>query len=137
MSSTNTTSQANNNPTYSGISFPPRKSPTSGFFYIDSDIDLITDSIYVILNTKKGSMPMNADFGSSAQSLLFQPINNTVLSLITDAIQDDIETYEPRVNILSISSIILNTALLFNIQLQMKSTGQQFTIQQTYSTQTT
>ena len=134
MSLTSLDSTASNNPTYSGVSFPPRKSPTTGFFYLDSDLELLRGSIYVILNTKKGSMPMNADFGSSAQSLLFHPINNTVLSLIIDAIQDDIQEWEPRVNILSISSVILDTSVLFNIQLQVKATGQQFTVAQTYNT---
>lgn len=109
--------------TYSGIAFPPRKKP-SGFFLMDTDLDLITDSIYVLLNTRKGELVMNPSFGSSAADLLFQPINDTTIGLITDAIQSDINTWEPRVSVLEIMSAISDNQLIFQLTLQMKSTGQ-------------
>jgi hypothetical protein len=82
------------NPTYSGVAFPPRKGAGYGFFAMAGDLELISNSIYVILNTKKGSMPMNYEFGSSAHDLIFEPVNNTTQTLIADAIKTDIETYQ-------------------------------------------
>jgi phage baseplate assembly protein W len=116
--------------TFSGIAFPPRKS-SSGFFAMETDLDLITDSIYVLLNSKKGCMPGNPSFGSSAQDLIFQPINDTTQSLVADAIISDIATWEPRVTVTQITAATSQNTRIFELVLQMKSTGQ--TISQTVS----
>jgi len=110
--------------TYSGIAFPPRKKAGSGFFATDTDLDLISDSIYVLLNTRKGEMPMVPDFGSSAASLLFQPINDITIGLITDALQNDVARWEPRVTVLEIMSATADNQVIFQLTLQMKATGQ-------------
>jgi phage baseplate assembly protein W len=119
-------------PVYSGISFPPRRSPTQGFFYMTGDMELIQNSIYVILNTRKGSMPMNAEFGSSAWDLIFEPINDTTQSLIADLIQTDIQTWEPRVTVIAIKAASMNNTRIFEIHLQITATGQPMTATQNY-----
>jgi phage baseplate assembly protein W len=98
---------------------------------METDLDLITDSIYVLLNSKKGCMPGNPSFGSSAQDLIFQPINDTTQSLVADAIISDIATWEPRVTVTQITAATSQNTRIFELVLQMKSTGQ--TISQTVS----
>ena len=117
--------------TFSGIAFPPRKSAGSGFFAMETDLDLIKDSIYVLLNSKKGCMPGNPSFGSSAQDLIFESINDTTQGLVADAIIADINTWEPRVNVIQITAATSENTRIFELVLQMKSTGQ--TISQTIS----
>lgn len=109
---------------YSGISFPPRRGAGYGFFYLTGDEELIQNSIYVILNTKKGSMPMNYEFGSSAHDMLFEPINDLTQSLIADMITADIERWEPRVNVVALKAASLEDTRFFYITLQIKATGQ-------------
>lgn len=113
--------------TYSGISFPPRKGAGYGFFAVAVDDELLKNNITVILNTKKGSMPMNYEFGSSVHDLLFEPINELTQSLIADQIKTDIELWEPRVSVNSIKAASIDTTRIFELTLQIKSTGKLIT----------
>lgn len=112
---------------YSGIAFPPRKSAGSGFFYTETDEDLIRGNIKVILGTKKGSMPMNYEFGSAAQDLLFEPINELTQGLIADLLKSDIERWETRVSVASIKAASMDNTRIFEILLRIKASGQTFT----------
>ena len=87
---------------YSGISFPPRKNAKGGFFAIATDQALIEESIYVILNTRKGEMPMNPSFGSSMDDSLFDALDTTVQGILCQQLQNDINASEPRVTVNSI-----------------------------------
>ena len=89
---------------YASISFPPRKNGTAGFFATSVDMDVIKDSIHCILNTRKGEMPMNPEFGSSAMDSLFDGITASSQALLCQAIQTDIEKWEPRITVESISA---------------------------------
>lgn len=114
------------NSTFSGISFPPRKTAKNGFFAMATDSDLIKGNIYTILNTPKGSMPMNADFGNSAHGLLFEPINEITQGLIADSIKRDIEYWEPRVEVVSMRAASVENTRIFDMDLRIKATGQTF-----------
>ena len=121
MATNTTTTQSS---AYSGIAFPPRANSGGGFFEAATDADLISNSIQVLLNTKKGSMPMVPGFGSSAQDLLFEPINNTTQGLIADAIQADISLWEPRVTVIQIMAASTENTRIFNLKLKINATGQ-------------
>lgn len=111
---------------YSGISFPPRKNGKSGFFAVSTDLDLIKESIYVLLNTRKGEMVMSPDFGTSIDDSLFDAVNAAMQGILCQQIQHDIETWEPRVSVNSISAYSYENTRLFNISMTIKLTGQQF-----------
>lgn len=119
---------------YSGVSFPPRRSGKSGFFALATDMDLIRQSIYVILNTRKGEMPMNPDFGTSIDDNLFDSIDHTMQGILCQQIQNDIQTWEPRVAVNSITAYAKEDVRLFNISLTIKLTGQQFTTEVPFAT---
>ena len=109
---------------YSGISFPPRKGAGYGFFDISCNDDVLRESIHVILNTQKGSVPMNYEFGNSAYDLLFEPVNDVTQGLIADSIKKDIETWEPRVAVVEIKALSFDNVRVFDLTLKIKSTGQ-------------
>lgn len=112
------------NATFSGISFPPRKNGKAGFWAISTDADLIRESIYVILNTRKGEMPFNPSFGTSVDNSLFESMDKTMQGIICQQIQQDIETWEPRVSVTSIASYSYEDVRIFKIELVIKATGQ-------------
>ena len=70
---------------------------------------------------------MMPTFGSSAQDLLFEPINSTTQGLIAQAIQDDISLWEPRVTVLKIMAASAENNRIFQIQMQILATGQLIT----------
>jgi phage baseplate assembly protein W len=117
---------------YSGIAFPPRKAGGSGFFYTETDEDLIRSNIKVILGTKKGSMPMNSEFGNSSHDLLFEPISEVTQSLIADLLKVDIERWETRVTVASIKAASINNTRIFELILRIKATGQTMTYVATF-----
>lgn len=107
---------------YSGVSFPLRKGGHSGFFTSSQDAQLIKESIHVILNTRKGEMPMNAAFGSVVHDYLFELVKPGDLSLICLKIKDDIEMWEPRVVVVSIEASSYENTVYFDILAEIKST---------------
>jgi phage baseplate assembly protein W len=118
---------------YSGISFPPRRAGKAGFFAIATDLDLIKQSIFVLLSTRKGEMPGIPEFGSSIHDLLFENINSITQGLITQEIKKDIETWEPRVTILSIKAFSKENTRYFDIQMRIKATGEETSFVTEYS----
>ena len=56
----------------------------------------VADSIYYILNTRKGERAMLPQFGSDIRHLLFQPIDMQTALDIEMEIRDAIEKWEPR-----------------------------------------
>ncbi len=113
---------------YSGISFPPRKQGNVGFWATATDQELIRESIYALLNTRKGEMPMS-DFGTSMDSSLFDAANQAMMGVLCQQIKQDIQNWEPRVTVNTISAYSYENILMFNIELALVLTGQQFSIQ--------
>lgn len=118
---------------YSGISFPPRKGGHSGFFTSSQDAQLIKESIHVILNTRKGEMPMNAAFGSVIHDYLFELLKSGDLNLLSSKIKDDIETWEPRVEIVSITASSYENTVYFDIFAEIRSTKAQISTRMPFS----
>jgi hypothetical protein len=114
---------------YSGISFPPRRSGNTGFFAVATDEALIRENIYVLLNTRKGEMPMSPDFGTSVDDAVFEAVDNAMQGILCQQIQNDIETWEPRVKVNSIAAYTYEEVRLFDIQMTVILTGQQFSTQ--------
>lgn len=127
---------SNNTPitaaTYSGIGFPPRKAAGSGFFYIQTDEELISGNITVILNTKKGSMPMNYEFGSAAAELLMEPINSMTQNIIADLLKEDIERWEPRVSVIATTAASYENTRIFELTLLIKANNTKMTYTATF-----
>jgi uncharacterized protein len=98
-------------------------------FKIEDDNDVIKESIFNILTTKKGEIPGNPQFGSNIHKFLFEPNLDQYWEAIKLQIMQDVEQYEPRVfvkNIEFISDLDSNkiTLMIFFISLLTNSEEQ-------------
>ncbi len=114
---------------YSGISFPPRRGGGQGFWTTATDQELISENIYVLLNTRKGEMPMSPDFGTSMDDNLFDAIDPSMQSILCQQIRDDLQKWEPRVKVNLVSAYSSEHTRLFNVDMTVVLTGQQFSTQ--------
>ena len=80
-------------------------------FYDDSKIttqnsaEAIDNSISNIIFTTKGEKVGDPEFGTNVKRLLFRPIDSITEHLIKSDIMDNIERYEPRVEVDHISIV--------------------------------
>ncbi|MBK1890736.1 GPW/gp25 family protein [Undibacterium sp. 14-3-2] len=67
-----------------------------------TDADDISQCIQVILTTPKGSDPLRPEFACDLWRYIDAPISKTTPHIVREA-WDAIETFEPRINLISIS----------------------------------
>jgi uncharacterized protein len=67
-----------------------------------SDIRDIEQSLTILLTTRPGERVMRLDYGCSLEDLLFEPVNESLLTYIRNLIEKSILYYEPRVKLNSI-----------------------------------
>lgn len=72
-------------------------------------INDIRQCLYIILTTAKGSDPLRPDFGADIYKAVDQPAARVVTRL-KDTILKQVELYEPRAEVLNISSTIKDEA---------------------------
>ncbi len=82
-----------------GWSFPPSFDKTARFVRMSSDETDIKESLQVLLSTRPGERIMLPGYGCSLETLLFEPINLTLTTNITDIIHTAILYYEPRIDL--------------------------------------
>ena len=88
--------------------------------------ELISESIHVILNTRKGEMPMNPDFGSSAHDLLFENITLNSQAILCQTVKDEIERWEPRIKVNSVSAYSRENERIIVIDATIKTANRPF-----------
>ena len=62
----------------------------------------ISQSLKNLLMTNYGEVPFSSHIGSSISELLFEPVDNIVVSTLNERIRETIKNFEPRVKIVSI-----------------------------------
>jgi len=62
----------------------------------------IEDSMRVVLLTAPGERLMRPQFGCRIWDLLFEPVNATLLGLISQAVRDALAQWEPRIEVLDV-----------------------------------
>lgn len=62
----------------------------------------IEESIVCILRTSLGERVYRPDFGSRLSELVFEPLNIQTLLLIRLYVEEAIETWEPRINLIEV-----------------------------------
>ncbi|MGY6521121.1 MAG: GPW/gp25 family protein [Mongoliitalea sp.] len=86
----------------SGWSFPPTFSKeTSATRMLEGELD-IESSLEILLTTKQGERIMHPKFGCNLEELLFNPLDRTLITYISDLIKTAILYYEPRIEVLKI-----------------------------------
>jgi len=70
---------------------------------VDENLSAIKNSIRNIFTTKRGQKIYDPEFGASLDQHLFERVDEFYAKLIGDEILKNIETYEPRIEVLKIS----------------------------------
>lgn len=82
-----------------GWSFPPAfQRSIAGVEMLDQEAD-IASSLVIILTTSIGERVMAPDFGCNLEDLLFENLDTTLKTLVTDQIETALIYYEPRIDI--------------------------------------
>jgi phage baseplate assembly protein W len=85
-----------------GWSFPPTFDALSGTVLMTSDEADIQLSLQILLATRKGERVMVPDYGCNLNEMLFEPINTTFKTYISEMIKTSILYYEPRIDLNSV-----------------------------------
>lgn len=64
-----------------------------------ADLQDIEQSLTIILTTRPGERVMRPDFGCALEDLLFEPINLSLVTYVSNMIETSILYYEPRIKL--------------------------------------
>ena len=82
-----------------GWSFPPTfEKELQSVELVEDEID-IEQSLKLILSTRPGERLTNPNFGCALHNYLFEPLINSTIYLMKDAIEKAILYYEPRITL--------------------------------------
>lgn len=81
-----------------GWSFPPQFNKHTGTVELLSNEEDIQNSLKVLLCTRVGERIMQPSYGCNMDVLLFEPINESLITYIKDLVFTAIYYFEPRVN---------------------------------------
>jgi len=73
-----------------------------GGIQLSSDAPNLEESIAIILRTNLGERVYRPDFGSRLSELVFEPLNVQTLLLIRLYVEEAIESWEPRINLIEV-----------------------------------
>ena len=82
-----------------GLGFPVGSLKGNGFFFKQSDIALLKNNIHQLLLTQRGERVMVPAYGLNLQRYLFQPLDELLVTYITEEIQNQIAAFMPQVKI--------------------------------------
>ena len=109
-----------------GMKFPPQVNPATGRFVTVSEAESVKESIYLILMTQQTERYMRPKFGSHVQSYAFADTNNTMLTIMSREITNDIVSNEPRISNINVTMDARSKSgcLLINISYTLIETQQ-------------
>lgn len=85
------------------ITFKPH--PVTGDLTTTKDTAAIQQSIINLLLTSPGERFFNPRIGSSLNNLLFDILDSATASLVNGEIENTLKLYEPRISLLSVSTV--------------------------------
>ena len=86
------------------LSIAFKKHPVTDDVVVSKDVAAIKQAIVNLLLTNKGEKLFNPDYGSGIREYLFEPLDYATAGQVTLNIKNTINTFEPRVAILSLST---------------------------------
>jgi len=81
-----------------GWAFPPQFNKQTGGIEMLSDEADIKNSLQVLLKTRVGERIMQPSYGCNMDVLVFEPINQSLITYIKDLVFTAIYYFEPRIN---------------------------------------
>jgi phage baseplate assembly protein W len=115
----------------SGWPFPIDVDDATGRVPYITEEKKVQQSAVIILGTARGERVMRPDFGSRLHELVFAPMNASTKALVARYATDALVTWEPRIEVLSVSSEEDPGArgkLLVNVEYRVRSTNSLFNL---------
>jgi len=78
------------------------KSPVSADLTVNKDEEAVKESIKNLILTDRGERLMQPNLGASIRGLLFENITPATLKLIQDRVEETINLYEPRAELIDV-----------------------------------
>jgi phage baseplate assembly protein W len=85
-----------------GWSFPPSFDINSAGLEMTEAEDDIKKSLEILLSTATGERVMQPEYGCDLSEMVFEPLDTTLKTYITDKIKTAIALYEPRISLLKV-----------------------------------
>lgn len=82
-----------------GWSFPPKFNRQSGQVEMRTNEQDIEESLQILLSTIPGERIMRPNYGCNLEELLFNPINLSLTTYVSDLIRTAILYHEPRIDV--------------------------------------
>jgi phage baseplate assembly protein W len=108
-----------------GWAFPPAASGNSDVATVAYEDD-IRQAILLILETDPGERVMRPDFGVGLRDFLFEPLNTTTMALVRHRTEQNLITWEPRINVKDVEVALAPGqlgVLLVTIRYQVRATN--------------
>jgi len=114
----------------SGFAFPLSVDPTTGQINMASNEDSIKQSIFIILNTRKGERVMRPDFGCSIHDYVFASMSYFNLNRMQESVLDALTLWEPRIRDVKVEVVPSEEEgrLEVNISYVVRSTNNPFNL---------
>ena len=108
-----------------GWSFPPTFSKLTGTVEMLSNEADIQNSLRVLLSTRIGERLMQPNYGCNLDVMLFETINETMLTFVKDLVFTAIYYFEPRVNPINVKveATAEEGMVLINVEYQIRNTN--------------
>lgn len=112
-----------------GWGFPPTFDNTTNKVAMTSDEADIQLSLQILLSTRKGERVMLPDYGCNLNEMLFEPMNATFKSYISEMIRTSILYYEARIDL---NSLLIDDSqdaegiIIINISYTVRTTNSRF-----------
>lgn len=109
-----------------GWTFPPTFDNRTGLLKMLSSEEDIDSSLEILLSTKQGERIMHPNFGCNLEELLFNPLDRTLITYISDLIKTAILYYEPRIDVQKIDIYeddIINGKIIIDVEYLVRATN--------------
>lgn len=109
-----------------GWDFPPKFIKTSKETVMISNEEDIRSSLHILLTTKLGERVMLPEYGCNLEELLFEELNRTLITYVSELIETAILYHEPRIDVISIDiteTDPLEGKLVIKIEYKVRATN--------------
>ncbi len=109
-----------------GWSFPPEFNKEAGTVTMLEDEEDIVSSLHILLSTRLGERVMLPGYGCNLDDLLFNSLDLTVKTYVTDLVKTAILYHEPRIDARRITiepADELQGVLLIHIEYEVRATN--------------
>jgi phage baseplate assembly protein W len=114
-----------------GWAFPVLFNKQAKLVNMSDDVDDINESLWILLNTARGERVMLPNYGCDMREMLFEPMDTNNITFIKDRIQQSINLYESRIEVLKINLLtdeLLEGRIKVVIDYQVKATNSRYNI---------